>query len=116
MSLDTDNLILNVDVDGFLVSPEDWTEEIAIQLALNENIRLTPAHLEIIQLIRKQESNLSVRELIALMKKELGNEKGNSQYAYTLFPKGPAIQGNKIAGKPNPNPESTIPNPESIVE
>lgn len=105
MGLDTDKLKLNIDDDGFLITPEDWTEEIAVQLALKENIQLSPSHLEVIQLIRNHNTHLSVRELISLMKKELGNEKGNSQYAYALFPKGPSIQGHKIAGQPNPNIE-----------
>jgi tRNA 2-thiouridine synthesizing protein E len=43
-----------------------------------------------------------MRVLVKAMKKQLGENKGNSRYLYKLFPKGPAKQATRIAGLPKP--------------
>ena len=41
-------------------------------------------------------------DAVKAMKKQLGEDKGNSRYLYKLFPKGPAKQATRIAGLPKP--------------
>ncbi|OWL90480.1 sulfurtransferase TusE [Halopseudomonas aestusnigri] len=95
-----------VDKEGFLVSLDDWSEAVAHELARREGIELTPAHMEVILLLRRfyQTFQLSpaMRALVKFVGQELGKDKGNSMYLLTLFPGSPAKLGSKIAGLPKP--------------
>ena len=95
-----------VDKEGVLVSLGDWSEAVAHELALREGIELTPAHMEVILLLRRfyQTFQLSpaMRPLVKFVGQELGKDKGNSMYLLTLFPGSPAQLGSKIAGLPKP--------------
>ncbi len=96
-----------VDKEGFLMSLQDWDEEIASQLAAKEGIKLLPAHWEVIHLLRKfykrHQISPATRALISLVKKELGKDKGRSVYLMKLFKGSPAKTANKIAGLPKPD-------------
>ncbi|GMT48613.1 MAG: sulfurtransferase TusE [bacterium] len=92
--------------DGYMQNRELWDEEIAIALAKREDIELTDEHWEVINYLRKyyKEYLISpdVRVLLKHMKETLGEDKVDKKYLYTIFPKGPAFQGCKIAGLPKP--------------
>jgi len=94
------------DKQGFLINLSDWDNAIANQIALEENIKLTKAHWEIIYILRDfyQEYTLSpaMRILVKTVKQQLGDEKGNSIYLLSLFPNSPAKIASKIAGLPKP--------------
>ena len=83
-------LELQVDKEGFLKKIEEWTPDIAVQIAKNEGITLTEAHWEILNLLQNfyqtYELSPAMRPLIKLIKTELGKEKANSIYLMTLFP------------------------------
>jgi tRNA 2-thiouridine synthesizing protein E len=95
------------DADGFLINPADWSEEIAVQLAGEAGIELTPAHWEILYLLQdfyaRHDITPAMRALVNLVKRELGSEKGRSVYLLTLFPGSPAKLASKIAGLPKPD-------------
>lgn len=95
-----------LDAEGFLCDLHDWNPEVADYLAQQEGIKLTNAHWEIIQLIRKfyQEFDLSpaMRPLVKYVGLHLGNEKGKSIYLMQLFPPSPAKIAAKLAGLPKP--------------
>lgn len=95
------------DPNGYLLSLEDWSEEIASQLANEEGIELSDAHWEIVNFLRnyylETGTSPNVRSLMKIITKKLGPEKGTRKYLYALFPKGPSRQGCKIAGLPRPN-------------
>ncbi|WP_028292792.1 TusE/DsrC/DsvC family sulfur relay protein [Oceanobacter kriegii] len=95
-----------VDKDGFLVNLADWTPEVAQQLALADNIELTPEHWEIIEQLQAfyREFDLSpaMRPLSKYLKANLGPEKASSIYLLKLFPGSPAKLGARIAGLPRP--------------
>ena len=40
------------DDDGFLLDPDDWNEDVAIEIARSENLNLTEEHWRLIHLIR----------------------------------------------------------------
>lgn len=95
-----------LDKDGYLANLNDWSVEVAEELARQMEVQLTPQHWEILHLIRDfhQRRGLSpvMRILVKLVEKELGPEKGNSLYLLKLFPDSPARIACKIAGLPRP--------------
>jgi len=97
---------IKLDEEGYLENLNDWSPEIAIELAKTEDIELTDAHNEIIDFLREYYDEYqiapAVRVLTKSVGKRLGKEKGNSKYLYELFPYGPAKQACKIAGLPKP--------------
>ena len=97
---------IETDKQGYLLNPSDWSKELAIVIAKDEAIELSEAHWEVVYFVRDfyEEFNTSpaIRMLVKAMAKKLGEDKGNSIYLYTLFPKGPAKQATKIAGLPKP--------------
>lgn len=97
---------LNLDKDGFLADLNDWSADVAAELAATEGIELTEQHWEILTLLRAfyQEFELSpaMRPLSRYIKEHLGAEKASSIYLLTLFPGSPAKLAAKIAGLPRP--------------
>jgi len=99
------------DKEGFLKNLDDWSTNVAEQLAAAEEIKLSESHWEIINLLRSfyQQHQLSLanKALVNLVKKELGSDKGNSIYLMTLFrgasKASPAKLVAKIAGLPRPD-------------
>lgn len=97
---------INIDEEGYLTDLNDWTPEVAIELAKTEDIVLTESHNEIVDFLREYYDEYqiapAVRVLTKAIGKRLGKDKGNSKYLYELFPYGPAKQACKIAGLPKP--------------
>jgi tRNA 2-thiouridine synthesizing protein E len=91
---------VELDGEGFFAHPEQWTEDMAAELARREGIdELTDAHWQVIRFMRAEYlakgSGPSVRAL--------GKTSGVSiKELYQLFPKGPAKIAAKIAGIPKP--------------
>jgi len=106
MSLKFDDRTIATDKDGYLKNLDDWTPEIATHLATAEDISLSAAHWEIIELLRAfyQEFEISpaMRVLVKHTGRVLGAEKGRSIYLTQLFPPSPARIASKIAGLPRP--------------
>jgi len=94
------------DKHGYLLNLSDWNEQIAGHIAELEQVTMTDNHWEVVHFVRDfyQEFKTSpaIRLLVKAMKKQLGDDKGNSIYLYKLFPKGPAKQATRIAGLPKP--------------
>ena len=95
-----------IDEEGFLLKIADWSEEIALEMAAEDEIELSTEHWEVINFLREYfeeyEFAPAVRILTKAIAKKLGNDKGNSRYLYSLFPYGPAKQGCRFAGLPKP--------------
>lgn len=95
-----------LDAQGYLKNVDEWSEELAEQIASEEGLELTEAHWEVIRFVRNfyLEFNTSpaIRMLVKAMGQQFGEEKGNSRYLFRLFPDGPAKQATKIAGLPKP--------------
>lgn len=105
--LETADNEIAVDEDGYLINLQDWSEAVAQQLALQEQIKLGPAHWEIIHLLRafyrRHQLSPATRALVSLVKRELGKDKGRSTYLMKLFRGSPAKTASKIAGLPKPD-------------
>ena len=97
---------IELDKDGFLVDLSDWSAEVASALAAAEDIELTPAHWEVLELLRSfyAEFQLSpaTRPLIKYTALKLGADKGNSLHLNRLFKGTPAKLAAKLAGLPKP--------------
>ncbi len=95
---------LELDKDGYLVDLNDWSTEVANALATAENLVLTAAHWEILELLRGfyAEFQLSpaTRPLIKYTALKLGPDKGNSLHLNQLFNGTPAKLAAKLAGLP----------------
>jgi tRNA 2-thiouridine synthesizing protein E len=95
------------DAEGFLRKPEDWSAEVAQQLAAAEGLELSTAHWEIINLLRAYyqayEHSPAMRPLVKYCAINLGADKGRSIYLMSLFPGSPAKLGSKLAGLPKPD-------------
>jgi tRNA 2-thiouridine synthesizing protein E len=101
-----DHRKIPLDKDGYLRSLEDWNEDVANRLAANASLQLTPAHWEVISLLRTfyevHELSPAMRPLVKLVARELGADKARSIYLMKLFPGNPALLASKIAGLPRP--------------
>lgn len=106
MCLEIDGCTIATDKDGYLKNLDDWNPAIASHLAAVEDISLSEAHWEIIDLLRafykEFEISPAMRVLVKHTGKVLGPEKGRSIYLTQLFPPSPARIASKIAGLPRP--------------
>jgi TusE/DsrC/DsvC family sulfur relay protein len=91
------------DAQGFLLEPLFDDEAVRV-IARAENIELTDAHWELVNYLRDQfREHGHTPNFRALLKSmtEIHPEV-DSKYLYALFPLGPAKQGPKVAGLPQP--------------
>lgn len=95
------------DNEGFLRNLADWDCDVAHQIALAEDLELTPEHWEVLHLLRAYylayDSSPAMRALVKYCAINLGPDKGKSIYLMSLFPGSPAKIGSKIAGLPKPD-------------
>ena len=95
-----------VDEEGYLANLNDWTPEIAGELAESEGIEMSDEHWEIVNFLREYYDEYmvapAIRVLTKAVGKKMGKDKGNQKYLYELFPYGPGKQACKIAGLPKP--------------
>jgi tRNA 2-thiouridine synthesizing protein E len=91
---------VELDAEGFFVHPEQWTDDMAPEIARAEGIdALTDAHWTVIRFMRAQYFEKGTGPTVRV----LGKTSGVSvKELYQLFPKGPAKIAAKIAGIPKP--------------
>jgi tRNA 2-thiouridine synthesizing protein E len=91
---------LLLDKDGHLTNAGDWTEEIARELAVRENVgELTAQHWVVINFMRSVHEKEGEPPSIRRITQESGVD---TKLLYQLFPKGPGRKAAKIAGLPRP--------------
>lgn len=95
-----------LDIDGYLINPEDWSIAVAEYFAREEGAGMTEKHWEIIHLLREYyEEHLfipPIQMLVKIVRRKLGTDKGDKKYLYELFHVSPVAQATKIAGLPRP--------------
>lgn len=91
---------------GWLEDTADWSEDVAMVIAGNEKVEMTPEHWDIVRTARAYYEEYGVvaepRIFLKLMKEQFGAERANNQHIYELFPYGLVKSANKIAGLPRP--------------
>ncbi|RIY35107.1 sulfurtransferase TusE [Psittacicella hinzii] len=94
------------DSEGYLLDHTLWNEEIAEQIARNENITLTEQHWLVINFVRdyflRFNTTPAIRSLVKNLQKSFGDEIGNSRYLQKMFNESPAKTVAKLAGLPKP--------------
>ncbi len=103
---------VTLDIEGYLVDPEDWDERIATDLAANEDLELTEDYWSILNFMRAfwvdQKVAPDVRHVLAFMVEEYGYDKKIAKTRlFKLFPYGYVKQACKIAGMRRPRGWST---------
>ena len=90
--------MVDLNDEGYLTDPSQWTKEIAVEIAKEENILLTDQHFAIMEFLRNRHNGgeaLSIRSI---------NHSGvlDVKTFYQLFPGAPLKKATKIAGIPKP--------------
>ncbi len=95
--------VLECDGDGYLLEP-DYRDETAVAIAAAEGIELTDAHWEVIRFLQDEYQREGHSPNFRNMLKgfQALRADADSKYLYDLFPLGPAKQGAKVAGLPQP--------------
>jgi len=94
------NKTVEVTEEGFLVSSEDWTEEMAAEIAKAEGIEaLTDLHWKVIRFMR---SDFEERGQIPTIRRIKNAGGVPIKEVYRLFPNGPAKKAAKISGLGKP--------------
>jgi len=95
------NQTIEVDAEGFLQKPEQWSPELGIEIAREVGIDpLTDKHWQVIRFMRDRYLRTGTAPTI----RSLGKESGvTTKELYQLFPKGPAKLAARIGGIPKPH-------------
>ena len=94
---------LPADADGYLIEP-DFSDEVVTVIANAEGIALSEAHWEVVRYLRDEfQANGHTPNFRNMLKGfQAIRPEADSKYLYDLFPIGPAKQGAKVAGLPQP--------------
>jgi tRNA 2-thiouridine synthesizing protein E len=87
------------DKEGYLVDPNAWSEELALEIARKEGIELTEAHWKIIRFMREDYKATNQTPTVRRITK---NNIASTKEIYDLFPGGPGKIPAKIGGLPKP--------------
>lgn len=97
---------LATDNEGFLLDPNDWSEELAEEIARREEVPLSEDRWAVVRFVREwfefRQSVPEARFALKAMREQLGEAKATRKYLYTLFPYGYGQQACKIAGMRKP--------------
>ena len=91
---------VEVDAEGFLQNPEQWTEDMAREIAASAGIHeLTDRHWQVVRFMRAAYLTTGSAPTIRTLGKASGVP---IKELYALFPKGPAKLAARIGGIPKP--------------
>ena len=90
--------MIEVNDEGYFQNPDQWNEEIAVELAKEQGIELTSKHFEVLHYLREK-----FNEGVALSIRRVSKSGVcDIKTFYQLFPGGPLKISSKIAGIPKP--------------
>lgn len=91
---------INIDCsdDGYLVNADQWSQDVAREIATEEGIELQDKHWEVLDYIREQ-----YKKEVPLTIRKVGKSGiVDIKQFYALFPEGPLKKASRIAGIPRP--------------
>lgn len=89
---------INVNEEGFLTDFSQWDENVAKEIAREEEISLEDKHWEVLNYLQEQHKNDVPLTIRKVGKSGVVDIKG----FYALFPGGPLKKASRIAGIPKP--------------
>lgn len=92
-------IAVDVNEEGYLNDPSQWTEDVAKEIATEEGISLTDKHFEVLHFLREKHEAGEQLTIRKLGKSGIVDIKG----LYDLFPGGPLKKSSRIAGIPKPS-------------
>ena len=91
---------VQVNDEGFMTNPAEWTKEIAVELAKEEGIpELTELHWKVIEFCR---ANAESTGAVPTLRTITTGSGVSTKDVFALFPKGPAKKVAKISGLGKP--------------
>jgi tRNA 2-thiouridine synthesizing protein E len=91
-------LMIDVNEEGYMIIPSQWTKEVATAIAQNEDLELTEKHFAIIEFIRNKINAGEALTIRSISKSGIVDTKE----FYQLFPGAPLKKATKIAGVSKP--------------
>lgn len=91
-------VLVNLNEEGYFTQPEQWTKEVAVEIAMQERIQLTDKHFAVLELLRERYLNGDTLTIRIVGNSGIIDIKG----FYGLFPGAPMKKAAKIAGIPKP--------------
>jgi tRNA 2-thiouridine synthesizing protein E len=100
------------DAEGYLIDPESWTRDVALDLAAEEGLTLDESAWRIIEFMRaywvEHQVAPDVRHVVAHLAEAQGlDKKAAKERVFQVFPYGYVKQACKIAGMMRPRAWST---------
>lgn len=104
MAIEIDGRTIETTESGYLTNHDEWTKDVAIQLAQTEDIELQDKHWDVIHYLREEyfnnnENQPNNRLMLKAMSDKWGS-KVTSKDLYNLFPGNPSKQAGLIGGLP----------------
>jgi tRNA 2-thiouridine synthesizing protein E len=99
-NIEVNGQVVELDEDGFLVTLDQWNEDVARYLAKEEGVEeLNEYHWKLINYLKGYFAEYGIAPMVRKMTKESGY---SLKEIYDLFPSGPAKGACKVAGLPKP--------------
>jgi tRNA 2-thiouridine synthesizing protein E len=95
------SIVLNQ--QGYLIDFNAWTKDVAVALALHDNLKLTDRHWETIEFLRDYYHEFEAPPSIRVIKKALNGSikaNGGKQFLTQHFPLGGGLHACRLAGLP----------------
>ena len=104
MSYELNGTTIEANEKGYLDNIDEWSKELALDIAKTESLELTEQHWDIINYLRDEFINNhgnqpNMRNITKAMKAIWGG-KVDTKSLYNLFPMDPSKQAGKIGGLP----------------
>jgi TusE/DsrC/DsvC family sulfur relay protein len=91
--------VIHLNEEGYLLNIDEWSKNVAIEIANEESIIMTDKHFEIVDFIRLKVKACETLTIRSIGKSGITDIKG----FYNLFPGAPLKKASRIAGVPKPS-------------
>ena len=114
MIIEINGKTIETNEQGYLLDVDDWSEELATELARRDGMELFVDHWELIMYFRdyysENQTNPTMHTIVRTLGKMKGelfhNQKAYEKHIYSLFPVDPVHEICKLAGLPMPPPDT----------
>ncbi|EEZ79697.1 TusE/DsrC/DsvC family sulfur relay protein [Candidatus Thioglobus sp.] len=103
---------IELDPEGYLIHPEDWDQDVALELAKSENVELSDDYWTIFDFMRSYYNDNGVAPDVRHTTKQMTvdfsvDKKAAKAKLFTMFPYGYVKQACKVSGMKRPRGWST---------